>query len=137
MDDPNKIVSQYMYDKDAFSKWMGIQIEEVKKGYCRLSMIVRTEMLNGFKIAHGGITYSLADSCFAFATNSFGKKAVSIETSISHTRGVFEGDKLTAESRQLKEGNQFSIYEIEVKNQNDKIVALFKGTVYKSGETWQ
>ncbi len=61
MSNSQKIVNK-MFDKDAFSQWLGIEIIEVKDGYCELKMTVRKEMLNGFQIAHGGIAYSLADS---------------------------------------------------------------------------
>ena len=73
-----------MINGDAFSQWLGIKVLEVSAGFCKLKMIVRDEMTNGFKISHGGITYSLADSCLAFAANAYGRKAVSIETKIYH-----------------------------------------------------
>jgi acyl-CoA thioesterase len=66
---PNEIVHK-MFDNDAFSKWLGIVVEEISEGKCVLSMTIRKEMTNGFGIAHGGITYSLADSALAFAANS-------------------------------------------------------------------
>src|SRR5438105_11609826 len=93
---PEEIIRNKMYANDAFSKWLGIEIVKVGAGSCELKMKVRKEMLNGFSIAHGGITYSLADSALAFASNSHGKKAVSVETSISHTQTVNEGDELYA-----------------------------------------
>src|SRR5262245_38651411 len=92
-----RVVSR-MYDNDPFSIWLGIERLVVEPGRCVLRMTVRNEMLNGFSIAHGGITYSLADSCLAFASNSHGIQAVSIETTIAHTRQVKEGDVLTATS---------------------------------------
>ena len=70
-----RIVSKMM-ENDRFSEWLGIEIEEVKEGYCRLSMTVREEMLNGFGIAHGGIVFSLADSALAFASNSRNQKSL-------------------------------------------------------------
>src|SRR3982750_2317400 len=90
-----KVVSK-MYDSDWFSQWLGIERVKVEPGSCVLKMKVRKEMLNGFGIAHGGITYSLADSALAFASNSHGRMSVSVETSISHTEAVKEGDELTA-----------------------------------------
>jgi len=72
MNNPQKIVIK-MFDQDAFSQWLGIQIVDVSEGYCQIKMTVRKEMLNGFQIAHGGIAYSLADSALAFASNSNGK----------------------------------------------------------------
>jgi len=94
-------------------------------------------MTNGFDIAHGGITYSFADSAFAFASNSQGKFAVSIETSISHTLAVYTDDILTAEAVQDNLSNKLAHYRVTVTNQDSKIVALFKGTVYRKNEEWE
>ncbi len=127
---PEKIVSK-MYEKDWFSQWLGIERLEVEEGRCRLRMTIRKEMLNGFGIAHGGITYSLADSALAFASNSYGGMSVSIETSISHTGSLKEGDVITAFAEEMSLSNKIGIYHVTVRNQNDKIVALFKGTVFR------
>ena len=93
-------------------------------------------MLNGFAIAHGGISYSLADSALAFASNSHGIQAVSVETSISHTKAVKEGDVLTAVSEESSLSRSIGVYHITVTNQRSEIVALFKGTVYRTGKPW-
>ena len=77
------IVENMMLANDSFSKMLGINIKELSLGACTLTMKVNESMTNGFSIGHGGITYSLADSALAFASNSHGRKAVSIETSIS------------------------------------------------------
>ena len=130
------IVKQKMFANDAFSKWLGITVNEVKPGYCKLSMKVRTEMLNGFGIAHGGITYSFADSALAFASNSGNVQSVSIETSISHTKRLQDGDMITAEARELVSSNKTGVYDVVVKNQHNETVALFKGTVYRTSKKW-
>ena len=127
------IVDQMM-SEDAFSRWLGIQRIEERPGYSLLRMEVRPEMLNGFGVAHGGITYSLADSALAFASNGYGTRAMSIETSISHVSAVCAGDILTAEAREQSLRRSIGIYEVTVRNQQDDIVALFKGTVYRKGE---
>lgn len=126
-----------MYDNDAFSQWLGIERVLVQQGHCIIRMTVRKEMLNGFGIAHGGITYSLADSAFAFACNSHGRKSVSVETSISHTQSLKEGDVIIAEARELHVSNKIGIYQIEVINEDGKIVALFKGTCYRTTNNWE
>ena len=131
-----KAVVDKMYNGDAFSQWLGIERVEEKAGYSKLRMTVREEMTNGFKIAHGGITYSLADSALAFASNSHGRQAVSIETSISHTKALHIGDVITAEAIELNLTNATGIYDIKVTNQNDEVVALFKGTVYRTKKEW-
>lgn len=131
-----KEISQLMYSKDWFSQWLGIEIEEIKAGYCKLSMTIRKEMLNGFGIAHGGITYSLADSAFAFASNSQGKKAVSIETSISHIEQLKEGDVLIAVATEVTSSNKLARYKVQIATEEEDIIALFNGTVYKTNKEW-
>ena len=135
MNQSEKIVDT-MYQNDAFSQWLGIEVVEVKDGYCKLNMTVRKEMLNGFQIAHGGIAYSLADSALAFASNSHGRKSLSVETSISHTVSVKEGDSLIAVSNEISFSPKIGIYLISIKNQNEQEVALFKGTVYRTSKDW-
>ena len=125
-----------MFEGDAFSKWLGIEIVAVKEGFCELNLSVREEMTNGFKIAHGGITYSLADSALAFASNSHGRKSVSVETSISHTKQCLVGDLITAKAIEKSISNKIAIYEITITNQKDETVALFKGTVYRTSKDW-
>ena len=137
--DAKKIASSIidqMIEKDEFSQWLGIQRLDEGPGYCKLQMNVNGSMLNGFKIAHGGISFSLADSAFAFASNSRGQKSYSIEISIAHTKKVFEGDTLIAEAKEIDLSNRLGRYGVVVKNQKDEIVALFNGTVYRSSETW-
>ncbi len=132
---PTQIVHK-MFDNDAFSKWLGIELIEIGEGISVLRMKVRKEMLNGFDVLHGGITYSLADSSLAFASNSYGRKSMSIETSISHTLPCKEGDVLTTKTVERSLTNRIGIYDISVINQDDKVVALFKGTVYRSDKEW-
>jgi acyl-CoA thioesterase len=135
MNQSEKIVDT-MYQNDAFSQWLGIEIIDVSEGFCQLKMTVRKEMLNGFQIAHGGIAYSLADSALAFASNSHGRKSLSVETSISHTVSVKEGDSLIAVSNEISLSPKIGIYLISIKNQNEQEVALFKGTVYRTSKEW-
>ena len=100
-----KVVNK-MLGGDAFSQWLGIEILEIHEGFCKLRMTVRDEMTNGFKIAHGGIAYSLADSALAFAANSHGTKSLSIETSISYTKKVETSDTLTAIAKEIKKSEK-------------------------------
>lgn len=130
------IVDQ-MYSKDAFSQWLGIQRLMVEPGRCRLQMTVREEMTNGFKIAHGGITYSLADSALAFAANGHGVQSLSIDTSINHLKPVKIGDVITAEAKEVNVTRRTGIYQIEITNQDDERVAVFKGVVYRTERLWE
>jgi len=136
MKSPQEIVDQLMLANDEYSQWLGIEILHLEAGRCEANMKVRKEMLNGFHIAHGGITYALADSVFAFAINSFGYQAVSVESSISHTKKVVVGDILTAKSKLLNKTSKFGIYHVEVINQANECVALFKGTAYITSKMW-
>jgi acyl-CoA thioesterase len=132
---PKEIV-QKMFDNDAFSQWLGIVVEDISEGQCTLSMTVRKEMLNGFGIAHGSITYAIADSALAFASNSHGRQSVSIDTSINHIESLKEGDVITAIAHENSVKNKFGFYNVRVKKE-DIIVALFKGTVYRSDREWK
>ena len=132
---PNQVV-EMMMEKDAFSNWMGILVEKIDLGFSILCCQVKEEMLNGFHILHGGISYSISDSALAFASNSYGYKCVSIETSISHTRPAKLGDLLTATCKEIHRGRSIGIYEVSVKNQDDKLISIFKGTVNISMEEW-
>ncbi len=130
-----KIV-QRMMENDAFSQWLGIDVVDIQPGFSHLEMTVRPEMLNGFDILHGGICYSIADSALAFASNSHGAQAVSVETSISHLKPCRNGDKLIAIAEEKSISRKIAIYQIEIKNQKEEVVALFKGTVYRSSKEW-
>ena len=128
-----EVVAKMMAD-DAFSRWLGIDVLEVEPGFAKIQMTVRSEMNNGFSITHGGIAYSLADSAFAFASNSHGRVAVALETNISYMKKVSSGDTLTATAEQLSLGNTVGVYNVHIMNQNDEKVALFRGTVFRTKE---
>ena len=130
-----RVVDQ-MFNNDPFSKWLGIERLQDVPGTSILRLTVRNEMLNGFAIAHGGITYSLADSALAFASNAHGIQSVSVETSISHTLPVKEGDILTATAEEKSLSKRIGIYHVTITNQHNATVALFKGTVYRTGKPW-
>ena len=131
----NDLIPYRMLSQDAYSQWLGIEILECEIGRCKVALTVRKEMLNSMNKAHGGITYSLADTAFGFAANTHGKYAVSIETSINHIEAVNEGDYLTAESVIEKVNNKLGFNIIEVKR-GDELVALFKGVVYRTNKDW-
>src|SRR5271165_6825745 len=124
-----------MFANDYSSQWLGIEIVRAEPGNCVLKMKIRKEMLNGFGIAHGGITYSLADSTLAFASNSHGRKSVSIETSISHTEALKEGDIIVANAEEKSISRKIGFYHINITREG-KTIALFKGTVYRTSKEW-
>jgi acyl-CoA thioesterase len=131
---PHEIVNA-MFSNDPFSKWLGIEVMKVEEGSCRLQMKIRNEMLNGFALAHGAITYALADSALAFAANSYGKKSLSVDTSINHIESLKEGDVIVAEAFCESLKNKFALFRVEIKRE-DVVVAIFRGTVYRSEKEW-
>jgi acyl-CoA thioesterase len=131
-----KGIVEHMYLEDLFSQWLGIRILEDGEGYCTLEMTVRPEMVNGFGIAHGAITYALADSALAFASNSRRRKAMSIETSINHLKPVKVGDVITATAEETSLGYKLGVYHLRV-SRGDELVAHFKGMVYRKEEKWE
>lgn len=128
-------ITQTMLANDSFSQWLGIEIIETDADYCKLKMTIRDEMLNGMKKAQGGITFSFADSCFAFASNTRGKKSVSIEASINHIEALDAGDTITAEAQLESVKNKLGFYTVRVRK-GEKLVALFKGVVYRTSVEW-
>ncbi len=123
-----------MLENDEFSRWLGVELLKLSPGYCKIAMKVRKEMLNGFKTAHGGITFSFADSAFAFASNSHGRISVALDVNMKYPNAVFEGDELIAEATEKSLSNKVAMYKIIVTNQKDEIVGLFNGTVYRTSK---
>jgi acyl-CoA thioesterase len=133
---PKEIIDKMMAD-DSMSQWLGIEVLNYVPGNISLKMTVRGEMVNGFGVTHGGITYCLADSALAFSINSHGIKSMSIETSISHTYSVYTGDVLTVHTKELNLTRKTGLYEMSVYNQDEVLVAHFKGTCYRSDKPWE
>ena len=121
-----------MMARDAFSQWLGIRVLEVRPSAATVSMLVRQEMVNGFGVSHGGIAYSLADSALAFASNTHGRVTVSIENSITYPQPVHVGDELVAVAEEESASNRLGYYRVTVRRKDGEIVALFRGTTYKT-----
>ena len=125
-------VASAMMAHDQFSRWMGMQIVDIRPRTATVRMTVRPEMVNGFGVAHGAIVFALADSAFAFACNTHGRVTVSIENSVTYPMAVLPGDVLTAIAESESESNRLGYYHATVRNQKDEVVALFRGTAYKT-----
>src|SRR5690606_13369524 len=125
-----------MYDNDPFSKWLGIELLSIAPGTCVLQMEVRLEMLNGFAIMHGGVSYSLGDSGIAFASNSYGKMAVSTSVTMQYPKATKSGDILTATAETISLTTKTAVLDVTVKNQNNEIVGLFRGSAYRTNKDW-
>lgn len=128
-----KVVDKMMRD-DLFSQWLGIEVLEIKEGYSKIKMTVRKEMINGFGIVHGGIAFSLADSAFAFACNNRNVLSVALDTSINFLKPVQVNDELIAEATELHNGKSTGLYQIKIINQNNHVVAIFKGTCFRTNK---
>ncbi|MDX2184035.1 MAG: hotdog fold thioesterase [Gemmatimonadaceae bacterium] len=120
-----------MMARDAFSQWLGIEVLHVAPGTAAIRMTVRPEMVNGFGRTHGGITYSFADSAFAFAANGHGRVSVSIDSQIAHTQEVRVGDVLEAIATEEQVTERLGFYRVQVTCRGTP-VALFRGTVYRT-----
>lgn len=130
------LIPKKMLSQDPFSTWLGIEILEVSLGKCKVGLKIRPEMLNSMQKAHGGISYALADTAFGFAANTYGKYAVSIETSINHIEALHVDDYITAESKVEVTKNRLGFHYVEVKK-GEEIVALFKGVVFRTSKEWE
>lgn len=129
---PIEVVNRMMQN-DAFSRWLGIEVLEIREGYSKTRMTVRDEMLNGLGVAHGGIAFSMADSTFAFACNNRNKLSLALDTSINFMKPVMPGDTLTAEAVEMHNGKSTGLYHVTIKNQHGHVVALFKGVCFRTG----
>jgi acyl-CoA thioesterase len=127
----NEVVD-YMMENDMFSKWLGISVLEIKDGYSKIKMTVRPEMINGLGTVHGGIAFSFADSAFAFACNNRNILSVALDTSINFIKPIFVGDTLIGEAKEIHNGRSTGLYHITITNQNEHVVAIFKGTCFRT-----
>ncbi len=128
-------VVQHMMEHDLFSQWLGINVMEIKEGYSKITMTIRKEMINGLGIIHGGVAFSIADSAFAFACNNRNVLSVALDTSINFLKPVHVDDVLIAEAKELHNGKSTGLYHITITNQHNHVVAVFKGTCYRTNKT--
>ncbi|MEP7246801.1 MAG: hydroxyphenylacetyl-CoA thioesterase PaaI [Gammaproteobacteria bacterium] len=120
-----------MYEGDAATRGLGIEIVEVRPGFIRATMLVRPEMVNGHGVCHGGYLFTFADSAFAFCCNSFNAVTVAAGATIDFVAPGYEGDRLTATATQLWRAGKTGLYDITVTNQHGAAVALFRGRSYQ------
>jgi acyl-CoA thioesterase len=122
-----RATAQAMYEADACSQALGLVLLEVRPGYASMRMQVRPDFLNGHQICHGGLIFTLADSTFAFACNSYNINTVASGCSIEFLRPVPAGEELTAEAVEQTLSGRNGIYDIRVTNRAGEIVAMFRG----------
>ncbi|HEV8553800.1 MAG TPA: hydroxyphenylacetyl-CoA thioesterase PaaI [Casimicrobiaceae bacterium] len=124
-------VAAGMYARDRASQAMGMQISAIGPGYAELTMTVRADMLNGHAICHGGFIFTLADSAFAFACNSYNLTTVASGCAIDFVAPARQGDVLAAMARERSVSGRTGVYDIEVTNQRGETVAYFRGKSYR------
>ena len=129
-----KAVYDKMMQKDYCSQWMGIVPISIKEGYCKIKMTVKQDMLNGYGILHGGIAFTFADSAFAFASNSYGRVAVSINGNMIYSRSAVIDEVLYAEARALNVTHKTADFDVNVMNEAGEVYYYFRGTVYRKSE---
>lgn len=120
-----------MFANDQASKGLGMDIVAVGPGYAKITMAVREDMLNGFRICHGGFITTLADSAFAFSCNSYNEQTVASGISVDFMAPGRPGDVLTAEAKEVFAAGRTGVYDIVVTNQNDELIAVMRGKSYR------
>ena len=119
--------AETMWNNDQASAWFGMRIDEIDEGFAMLSLTVEKKHTNGHGICHGGVTFALADSAFAFACNSRNQSTVAQHNTISYTSAVKLGDVLTATAKEISLIGRNGIYDVEVNNHEGLAVAQFRG----------
>lgn len=123
-------VRDAMQANDTVLRMLGMTLGAVGPGQATVSMTVRGDMLNGFAICHGGLVSTLADTAFAYACNSYDELTVAAGFSVELLAPSHEGDVLTAVASEANKSGRTGLYDIEVRNQHGKRVALFRGRSY-------
>ena len=138
MSDPQRtaeLSARTMWAEDAASQALGMEIAAVGPGTATVSMTVRDDMVNGHAIGHGGFTFTLADSAFAFACNSYNRRTVAQSCTITYLAPTRLGQLLVAEATERSRVGRSGIYDITVRC-GDQVVAEFRGTSREIGDTF-
>ena len=120
-------VARLIEPQDRASRLLGMRLIEVRPGHARVSMRVTQEMVNAQHVCHGGMIFSLADSSFAYASNSHNQRALAASCSIEFLAPAQIGDELTAEAQEAAHAGRTRIYHVRVTNQRQELIALFSG----------
>lgn len=126
-----ELAGKTMYERDPASQALGMKLDEIRPGYARMSMPVRSDMLNGHGTCHGGYIFMLADSAFAFACNSHNFNTVGAGCSIDYLAPGREGDVLVAEAVEQALLGKTGVYDITVTSQDGRKIALFRGKSHR------
>ena len=123
--------AEAMWSRDRAAQALGMKIVRVQPGKALLTMAVRTDMVNGHHICHGGMIFTLADTAFAYACNSYNKNTVASACHIDFLAPAKEGDLLEAEAVEQSASGRTGVYDITVRVAGGKTVALFRGKSYR------
>jgi acyl-CoA thioesterase len=126
--------AETMYANDAASRALGIRVDVPAAGRANATMTVRADMVNGFDVCHGGLLFTLADTAFAFACNGYDDRTFAAAASIDFLRPAHLGDDLRAQAREDYRGSKSGFYSVEIRNQRDEVVAVFRGRSASRGE---
>ena len=136
MSDPQSVAeasARAMYEQDRASQALGMRVLEVRPGYARLAMKIREDMVNGHQLCHGGLIFTLADSAFAFACNTYDLVTVASSGTIEFLLSGRLGDELTATAEERTRSKRTGVYDVSVHNQRGECVALFRGRSHQVG----
>lgn len=122
--------------QDPFARWMGIELQELRPGYSRLTMTVTPRMLNFHGIPHGGAVFSLADAAFAAASNSHGQTALALSMTISYLAATAAGTRLVAEAQEVRKGHRAGFYQITVRTEGGDLVATCQAVVHRKKDSF-
>lgn len=125
-----------MLEQDTYGKWLNPIIEKIAAGYCLMKMPVRPEFLNGVGTVHGGIVFGIADTAFAYASNSHNRIAVALDVTISYPNAGQLNDVFTIEAKEIYLGGRTAIYQVTVINQQQLLIGLFQGTVFRTNKKY-
>lgn len=130
-----ELAGRTMFERDPASQALGMALAAIRPGYARMTMTVRGDMLNGHATCHGGYIFMLADSAFAFACNSHNLNTVGAACTIDYLAPGREGDVLVAEAVEQALQGKTGIYDVTVKAEDGRTIALFRGKSHRVSGT--
>jgi acyl-CoA thioesterase len=132
-DDLAAATARAMWERDRTAQALGMRIIAIRAGHATLSMPVREDMVNGHHICHGGMIFTLADTAFAYACNSYNQNSVASACQIDFIAPAHEGETLEAEATERSATGRTGVYDVTVRTNAGKIIALFRGKSHRIG----
>lgn len=128
--------AEIMYEADAAVRDLGIEVEVSGPGRAEAKLEIRAAMINGHDVCHGGFLFTLADTAFAYACNSYNRVTLAAGASIEFLRPVREGDKIVATATEIHRGGRTGFYDVQLRNQDGDDVAFFRGRSHSTDKTF-